>query len=67
MMRKIANALGYAKAPKPAYMLKHPVKGTKALIACYSSRSMMKGRTGLVLGAAVALPLAYMAVRARQR
>ena len=66
MMRKIATALGYAKAPKPTFVLRHPVKGTKALMACYRSRSMLKGRTGLALGAAVVLPLAYMAVRARR-
>jgi hypothetical protein len=67
MMRKIARALGYAKAPKASYVMKHPVKGAKALVACYTSRSLLKGRTGLALGAAVALPLAYMAVRRVQR
>jgi hypothetical protein len=67
MIRKIVTALGYAKAPRPTFMLKHPVKGTKALLACYSARSVFRRRTGLALGAAVALPLAYMAVRARRR
>ena len=67
MIRKIAAALGYAKAPKASYVMKHPVKGTKALIASYTGRSLLRGRTGLALGAAVALPLAYMAVRRRQR
>jgi hypothetical protein len=63
MIRKIATALGYAKAPKPSYVLKHPVKGAKALMASYGSRSVFKGHTGLALGTAVALPLAYLAVR----
>jgi ABC-type nitrate/sulfonate/bicarbonate transport system permease component len=67
MMRKIAAALGYAKAPRPSYVMKHPVKGTRALIASYRGRSLLSGRTGLALGVAVALPLAYLAVRSRQR
>jgi ABC-type nitrate/sulfonate/bicarbonate transport system permease component len=67
MMRKIATALGYAKAPKASYVLRHPVKGTKALIASYAGRSLLKGKTGMALGAAVALPLAYMAVRSARR
>ena len=67
MMRKIAAALGHAKAPRASYVMKHPVKGTKALIASYRGRSLLRGRTGLAIGAAVALPLAYMAVRSRQR
>ena len=67
MMRKIASALGYAKAPKAGYVLRHPVKGTKALMACHARRSLLKGKTGVALGAAVALPLAYLAVRSRQR
>jgi ABC-type nitrate/sulfonate/bicarbonate transport system permease component len=67
MMRKIATALGYAKAPKPSYVMKHPLDGAKALLACYTSRSLFRGRTGFVIGAAVALPIAYMAVRRTAR
>ena len=63
MMRKIASALGYAKAPKASYVARHPVKGAQALMACYASRSLLKGRSGFVMGTAVALPLAYMAMR----
>jgi hypothetical protein len=35
MMRKIARALGYAKAPKASYVMKHPVKGANALPLAY--------------------------------
>ncbi|MSR35853.1 MAG: hypothetical protein EXR95_04290 [Gemmatimonadetes bacterium] len=66
-MKKIANALGYAKAPTASYLMKHPVDGAKALLACYTRRSLLKGRTGFVIGAAVALPIAYMAVRRTAR
>lgn len=63
MMSKIARALGRAKVPAPGYMLKHPVKGTKKLMASCGSRSMLRGPTAFALGAAVALPIAYLAVR----
>ena len=67
MMRKIAAAFGHAKAPKASYVLRHPVRGTQAMIAHYSGRSSLRGRVGLALGTAVALPLAYWAVRSRPR
>jgi hypothetical protein len=63
MIRKIAAALGCAKRPTAAYVMKHPVKGAKASMASYGGRSMTRGRAGLELGAAIGLPLAFLAVR----
>ena len=57
MIGKIANMIGYTKAPKATYVLKHPVKGTKRLIAARGAKSLVTGRTGLVLGALAAIPV----------
>lgn len=66
MMRKIAAAIGYPKPPRAGYLLKHPVKGTRALAALYGRHPLLRGKAGLALGALVAAPVAYMAFRARR-
>jgi hypothetical protein len=66
MMRKITRALRHAK-PQARRLMKRSVKEARSLASHYASRDLLKGRTGMALGAAVALPLAYMAVRSRQR
>ena len=63
MLKTIATALGYAKAPKATYMMKHPVKGTKALLVAKGAKGLFTTRAGAVLGAAVAVPLGFMAAR----
>lgn len=63
MLKKIATALGYAKAPKATYVMKHPVKGTKALLLAKGAKGLVTTRAGAVLGAAVAVPLGYLAAR----
>ena len=60
MVGKLMNLLAYKKAPK-MYMLKHPVDGTKKLIAAKGAKSLFTGRTGLVLGALAAIPVGVWA------
>lgn len=61
MLGKLANVIAYKKAPKATYVLKHPVKGTKALLAAKGAKSLVTGRTGLVLGAVAAVPVGIWA------
>lgn len=63
MIGKLANLMAYKKAPKATYVLKHPVKGTKALLAAKGTRSLVMGRTGLALGALAVLPLGVWAAQ----
>ena len=61
MIGKIANLMAYKRAPKATYVMKHPVKGTRALLAAKGARGLVTGRTGLVLGAIAALPVGVWA------
>lgn len=61
MMRRLATMVGYAKAPKATYVLRHPKKGLTALAVAKGVRHTRAGKlaTGVLgLGAlAVAVPL----------
>ncbi|MGH7477873.1 MAG: hypothetical protein ACRELD_16540 [Longimicrobiales bacterium] len=62
MIAELASRVGYTKAPKAMFVLKHPVKGAAAMLA---ARSMSRG-TSLMLGAtAVAVPLGIWYLRHR--
>lgn len=63
MLKKIATMIGYAKAPKATFVVKHPVKGTKALLAAKGAKGLLTTRAGATLGALVALPLTLLAVK----
>lgn len=63
MIGKIANLMAYKKAPKATYVLKHPVKGTKALLAAKAGKKLVTGRTGAVLGTMAAIPVGIWATR----
>jgi hypothetical protein len=63
MIGKLANLIAYKKAPKATFVLKHPVKGTKALLAAKGAKVLFTGRTGLALGALAAVPLGVWAVQ----
>jgi hypothetical protein len=65
MPNKLARFVGYAKAPKATYMLRHPVKGAKALVAVKGARGLVTTRAGAVLGGMAAVPLAFFAMRGR--
>lgn len=62
MIGRIATAVGYSKAPKATYVMRHPVKGTKAFLAARGAKGLVTGRTGLVLGAVAAVPVGLWAV-----
>lgn len=60
MVGKIATLIGYKKAPKATFVMKHPVKGTAALMAVHPKRTLAG------LGAAVAaVPLGIWYARRR--
>ncbi len=65
MLGKLTNLVGYAKSPKVTYLVNHPIKGPKTLLALRGARSLMKTRgaalaaAGVALGAA-AVPLAIL-------
>ena len=61
MIGRIANLVAYKKAPKATYVMKHPVKGTKAFLAAKGAKGLVTGRTGLVLGALAAVPVGVWA------
>lgn len=70
MFGKLTTLLGYMKAPKATYLVKHPIKGPKNLLALRGARSLLKTRgatiaaAGLAVGAA-AIPLAIRRRRKR--
>jgi hypothetical protein len=61
MIGRIATLIGYSKAPKATYVLKHPVKGTKLFLAARGAKGLVTGRTGMVLGAMAAVPVGLWA------
>lgn len=63
MFKKIATMVGYAKAPKATFVAKHPVKGTKALLAAKGAKGLFTTRAGALIGTVVALPLGFLAAR----
>lgn len=65
MPSKLASLVGYAKAPKATFMLRHPVKGTKTLLAAKGAKGLFTTRAGAVLGGIVAIPLGLIAMRGR--
>lgn len=62
MINTLAKLVAYKKAPKTTYVLRHPVKGTKALVAAKGAKALVTGRTGLALGALAAIPVGLWAV-----
>lgn len=65
---RIAKLAGMLKAPKLTYLLRHPVKGPRNLLALRGAKSLMKSRGGVFAAAAmattaVAAPLAVLARR----
>lgn len=68
MFRKLATIVGYVKAPRTTFILRHPVKGTKALVAARGIQSLVKSKAGVAVGAvAAAVPVAAAAVIVKRR
>ena len=65
MLRSIAKFLGYAKAPKATFILRHPISGTKALLAAKGAKGLFTTRAGATLAGMVAIPVGVMALRRR--
>jgi hypothetical protein len=61
MIGRVATLVGYKKAPKATFVMKHPVKGTKAFLAAKGVKGLVTGRTGMVLGALAAVPVGLWA------
>jgi hypothetical protein len=54
MWNRMLTAIGYVKAPKATFVLRHPVKGTAALLAAKTTSRNTKMGLG---AAALALPV----------
>lgn len=65
MVARLAKLFAYRKAPKATYVMRHPVKGTKALFAAKGAKGLVTGRTGLVLGTLAAIPVGIWAATQR--
>jgi len=66
MFARIAAFFGYVKAPKATFMLRHPVKGTKALIASKGVKGLATTRAGATLAGLVAIPVGVLAYARRR-
>jgi hypothetical protein len=67
MLANIAKVVGYSKAPKATFMLMHPVKGTKALVASKGIKGLVTSRAGAALAGLVIVPIGLIALGARAR
>jgi len=68
VLGRMARLVGWIKAPKAAYLLRHPIKGPKNLLALRGAKSLMKTRAAkvtatAVAATAVAAPLAAKALK----
>ena len=67
MLANIAKVVGYSRAPKATFMLMHPVKGTKALVASKGIKGLVTSRAGAALAGLVIVPIGLLALGARAR
>jgi hypothetical protein len=67
MLKTVAKVIGYSKAPKASFMLMHPVKGTKALIAAKGMKGLVTSRAGATLAGLVIVPIGLAALSNRMR
>jgi hypothetical protein len=67
MLRQVAKLVGYGKAPRASFMLMHPVKGTKALVASKGIKGLVTSRAGATLAGMVIVPIGLAALGARSR
>lgn len=65
MPSKIASLVGYTRVPAAKYMIRHPVKGTKALMAAKGAKGLVTTRAGAVLSGLLAVPLGLFFLRRR--
>jgi hypothetical protein len=64
MMPTVAsNLTSFVKRIRTPKLLKHPIKGAKRAIFWRGVKGLVMTRTGAAVGAAVAVPLAVIAVK----
>ncbi len=63
MIGKLATLIGYTKAPKTTFVVRHPVKGAKALVAAKGAKALLTTRSGLALSALIAVPVGALLVQ----
>lgn len=63
MVGKLATLIGYRRAPKATFMIKHPVKGAKLLVAAKGAKALVTTRPGLALSAMLIVPMGLLARR----
>jgi hypothetical protein len=68
---RVAMLVAFVKAPKATYLLRHPLRGPRNLLALRGAKSLLKSRGMAVTAAAattaVAIPLAVKAVTAARQ
>lgn len=64
---KVMKTAAFVKAPKKTYMTLHPIKGMKRAIFLRGLGTYVTPRNGVKLGALIAAPLAFFAVRSARR
>jgi hypothetical protein len=67
MLTHVTRMIRRARTPKASYMVKHPVKATRALVAARGLRGIVTSRAGATLAGMVVVPLGLAALRARAR
>jgi hypothetical protein len=67
MLKRILITMGLVRAPKATFLMRHPVKGAKALVATKGAKGLVTTRAGAALGALVAVPVGYAAWRGWSR
>jgi hypothetical protein len=67
MLKHVAKLVGYSKAPKASFMLMHPVRGTKALLASKGVKGLVTSRAGATLAGMVIVPIGLATLGARSR
>lgn len=53
-LARMAKVVGFFKAPKITYLLRHPIKGSRNLLALRGAKSLLKTKGAAVTAAAVA-------------
>ncbi len=66
MITKLGKMVGYTRAPKATYMARHPVRGTRQLLAAKGAKGLVTTRPGAVLAAMVAAPVGWWALSRRR-
>ena len=67
MLKRIGTIFGYAKAPKAMFVVQHPVKGTKALLAAKGIKGLVTTPAGAALSALVMVPVGLLALKGLTR